>query len=220
MIIFWATLIGLSILAILFTAPLWRHRNYALAFLSVLAIPTLAFGLYSQLGNPSKLNHYYKQLARQDEIKRQLQKYRQPEDVIHELEHYTQNHPKDAHAWYLLGKLYLLNNNPNKAVQALKKAHSLKPKNNKIKLIYAQALYANNNKQLNKQSEQLLQEIVQTNPETVDAWHLLAINAYRQQNYKKAVSYWQNMLPYLKKPSPQRAYVLKMIAKAQNQKAN
>ena len=97
----------------------------------------------------------------------------------------------------------------------LQKAHQLKPQHLEYAVAFAQAQFFANQNKLSQQSKMLLVSVLQKMPNNIAALNLLAINAYSQQRYKKAIYYWEKMLPLFQPGSKDSQVLLAMIAKAQ-----
>ena len=136
-----------------------------------------------------------------------------PAAIIKRMREHLRVRPS-GEGWFLLGKLYLHQGQLPLAQQALAEANKLRPQHMQTQLLYAQSLFFQQRK-LNGQAHALLTQVLKQQPDHPVAINFLAMDAYQQQHYAQAVSYWEKLLPLYAADSADGKMLLKAIAKAQ-----
>lgn len=229
MFYFWFTLILLTFIALLFlTLPFLREKktcvftNYLLLIFLFIAVPLGSFSLYFHWGNSSKISQGYAMKDRAAEIKTAINKFGSRQKIIAALKAKLEQRPEDkesARGWYLLGKLYLGNQQLKPAITALEKAFQLNPSNPEISLALVTSKYYVN-KHLDSAEKNLLQQITHASiPYNIEAINLLAMDAYQNQKYEEAIHYWEQLLPLFPANTKDGSALLTIIAGAQRKRA-
>ena len=122
--------------------------------------------------------------------------------------------PNDAMGWLLLGKVAIANQDANSAQGAMEKAYALKPENSTIALGYAQALMMSQDESDQQQARGILEELVKRDYANLQVLSLIAFDAYRNQNYAKAITYWQAMQKLLPEQDSRHALLARSIQSA------
>ncbi len=213
-IVFWG-LIALMTLVALFiiSRPLIKERWVTLLIL--IAFPIVSILLYLHLGGSQSLQHYWALKRESKIVKAELAKIKNPQQIINQLKNHLNLHPDSPKGWYLLGRLYLGEQQFAKARQAFWKAYHLKPEDVEYAVALAQASFFNNHRRLDPKSLGILKDVLKRQPNNTAALNLLAINAYLRKDYKRAVRYWEQMLPMFPSGSRDSMALLGMIARAQ-----
>jgi len=126
------------------------------------------------------------------------------------LENHLKNNPDSARGWYLLGRLYVSQNKITNALHTFRKAYKLDSKDIPITLNYAGLLLENGDEKI---GVKLLEKLLQNNREQPEALSMLAMHAYKQKDFKVAVSYWRRLLNTLPEDSEEADSVRIAIAK-------
>ncbi|KOC89480.1 c-type cytochrome biogenesis protein CcmI [Winslowiella iniecta] len=108
-----------------------------------------------------------------------------------------QNDPHNINDWMMLGRIGMVLNNATTASQAFQHALQLAPNDPAIKLSYAEVLTRSSDPQDNREAELMLQQMLQADKNDLQVLALLAFNAFQQQQYDRAITLWQQMLPLL-----------------------
>lgn len=157
------------------------------------------------------LLHAQQQLAAAQKLRAQLGS---PDAIIAKLQQTLQQHPNSAQGWFLLGKIYFDQQSFSKAVSAFEKAYALQPNNPDILFYYAENLYLRDHSLAGK-PQQLLQKLLQLQPNNDLAINLLAVAAFNEKNYPLAIRYWEKILPHYSANSPDGKAILEALANAQ-----
>ena len=209
-----AGLISLLIIALGFVVwPLRCHRGWLVSVCSFIVLSSIT--MYYYWGGYTELQKV-KQRAQQRLLAEQaLKELKTPDAVISRLKDTLKKHPDSAKGWYLLGRIYASMGNAGAAQSAFTKAYRLEPKNLDIRLEYLQSLYIAHNGEQTAEIKLLLDNILSEQPNQPDALNFLAVDAYRHQDYAKAIKYWQRLLAILPRGSQEHQGILEALAKAQ-----
>lgn len=115
---------------------------------------------------------------------------------------------KDPRALHLLGVSYMQLQQAELAATVLARAHELAPDQPNIMFSYAEALLVANEGKLEQTSAQLLQRLLQINPENERVLFLLGWGSFNAERYEAAANYWQSLL-VLRDPASEGAQVLR-----------
>jgi cytochrome c-type biogenesis protein CcmH/NrfG len=212
---------GLIIILVLFTVlaalvlvyPLQRNRLLsATLFVSILGFT--AFG-YIYWGSFDKWSEYALQIKSRALAAEMLATIKKPEDLINKLKAKLDDTPHSAKGLYLLGRLYMSQNQIQPAVEAFAKAYHFKPDNEQFAVNYAQSLWELNKKQFSAESRGILTKLLDKNPNQPDALAMLAMDAYMHHANKVAISYWERLLKLVPSQSKEAEILRKAIVKAQ-----
>lgn len=221
---FWIAVLVMLMTALAFlTVPLVRsehQRKTSLltAAIIVAIVPVTAIILYSNFGAIHKVFEYEATQQHAAKVEAEIKKLGSLDNIIATLRQRVEANP-DGKGWALLGRLYLKAQNFNEAVQAFRRADQLTPNQPEILVGYAQSLYFVGKQQATPDILTLLNRVLQLQPNQPDAINLLAIIAYQQHDYAKAIHYWEQLLPLLAPGSEDQNQLLQMIAAAQQQLA-
>lgn len=152
----------------------------------------LAIFLYTQWGASQSLAKFYAMSEAASVDNKKLSGKKEIQQVTEKLMNYLNRHPKDAKGWYLLGRLYLDQNNVAKAVEAFKLSLANDPQNTELMVQYAQALYLREN-HLSHESMHFVQTALSQDPQNVTALNLLAVDAFKNHRYEMAITYWKRL---------------------------
>lgn len=127
-----------------------------------------------------------------------------------------QHSPDNVNDWMLLGHLGMLLNNATTASQAFRRALQLAPTNAEARLSYAEVLTRSSDPQDNRQASAMLNEMVSHDDRNLRLLGLLAFNDFSLQNYARAITGWQKMLPLLPPEDGRVAMIRRSIAEAKS----
>jgi len=213
-LVFWCIVAIMGMIALAFVlVPLnykrWSVSNLLLSIAIVIFLPLASFYFYHRWGDLKGVEQYYFFKKQESVLKRS------PEKVIEMLKARLAQDPRSAQGWFLLGRMYLTLGQFNKASQALYQANYLQPHRIETQILYAQALYFARGQKLQGKAKQMINAILKRDPQNPSAINLLAIAAYHQHNYQKAIAYWQQLLPTFPGNSEDAKALRHAIASAQ-----
>jgi len=211
-------LIGLLGTLILLANVLFLYPLKANRWISILLTPILlaliAAG-YASWGSFAQWQVHQRQLESQKQAKHLLNTIKTPEELISKLRAKLDNTPKSAKGWYLLGRLYINQNDFEHATEAFAKAHEFAPDKEQYEVNYIHGLWKLNNQQFNNHIIELLKNLLSRNPNQPDALAMLAMNSFMSHDYEGAINYWQQLLKLTPPQSEEALTIHKAIAKAQ-----
>lgn len=179
------------------------NEAWLLILIVVLGLPALSFGLYHFNGFQQANVNW---LRLQEAINPALDEFsqgkglpdslaKQPlEAVVHVLQARLQQQEESPQGWLLLGLLYGQTDQSDTSSQAFERALQLDPERTEIKLAYAETLIRQQNGQLSKRSAELMQEVLQADPDNSRALTFLAMASYNSGFYEQAVVLWKQLL--------------------------
>ena len=209
-----AYLVLFSLLAIvLLVYPLRKRLGLCIGLVLIIIISAgLGYGLW---GGFVPWQKYMQQQKSKKLAQKMLQSIKSPQQLIDKLKVKLDDSPTSAKGWYLLGRLYMSDNQLAQAVTAFSKACRFEPDNEKYIVNYAQSLWENNNRQFNAEIRQILSHLLDKNPGQADALAMLAMDAYEQKNYHQAIAYWRRLLKILPADDKDAETIRRAIAKIQ-----
>ena len=195
---------------------LYRDQpSYKTALLLLIVFPVAALLLYLHWGASQKLQQAELLQKRVAVVKAEIEKTGSPIAIIDALKSRLQQHPQSARGWFLLGRLYMSNQQYQDAVEVFAKANQLQPKQPGIMVSYVQAQFFSDQRVLKPAGRKLIQQALSIQPNNINAINLLAVDAYNHNDYQKALRYWLRLMPLIP-PHTKDAKVLNaMIEKAQ-----
>jgi cytochrome c-type biogenesis protein CcmH/NrfG len=166
--------------------------------------------------------NWYQFIQQQKALQQAQSILKQPKQVEHLLERLQQaviEHPEDAKAWFLLGRIYAANQDWPHAHDALLQAYRLHPDDLKTALFYVETIWHTQGR-ITKQAHMILQQVLKKDPNQPDALLMLATDAKEHQCYQQAILYWKRVLVMFPKDSEMYKILLEAIEDAQKQPEN
>jgi cytochrome c-type biogenesis protein CcmH len=182
-----------------------QYESRWLTFIFIFGVPLAVIGLYFILGNPAAL------FVKKDPQTVQI------EAMVSELESKLKEDPKNAQGWKFLGRSYAAMNRLPEAKIAYKKAIVLEPTNDDLLADLAD-LVAFQNKSLNSEAQEYIEQALKINPKNPKALALKGTALFDQKNYPQAISTWNLAIAALGSQNPEFVMGLKeSIKDAQEQ---
>ena len=101
--------------------------------------------------------------------------------------------PDDAEGWLMLGRSYMVLDQPEQAVTAYERVAKLRPDDAAALTDYADALAMKNGRDLAGEPLKLIERALKIEPGNLKALMLAGTAAFNRQDYATAVSYWDRM---------------------------
>jgi cytochrome c-type biogenesis protein CcmH len=215
--------LGLGLLSIIaLVIAYYPLRSYKKTWILLTPIFLIALaGTYWYWGAEAALHQYLQAEVKQQQVKAVLASIRSPNELVDKLKAQLQKQPESAKGWYLLGRVYVTQDQWKDAATAFAKAYQLQPDDERITVNYAQALWEVRQRNFDEDSHRLLSDVLTRNPNQPDALAMLAMEAYMRHDNKTAIEYWQRLLALAPQDSKDAQAIRKAIAKAQiNMKSN
>lgn len=202
-------LILLSLLILGVGLTFYRFQKSQIVFhgLSVLCLIIGIIAGYWQWGGWREYMAYKHQQAL-------LNSFKSPQELIEKIQDRLKQNPESAKGWFLLGRLYAAQGEWRAAMSSFKKAHDIEPQNVETSVHYAQSLWQLNQQKFTHEIRGLYRQILSENSNQPDALSMLAIDAFQNQEYQKAIQLWNRLLPLLSKDSTEANAVRQAIARA------
>lgn len=179
-----------------------KSLNRVTQLVLILSVPILAVGFYVFLGQPDLLDGAKKQTAVPEHAGQAsangASKLGTIEEIVEKLAAKMKEEPDNAEGWFMLGRSYMSLERYEEAVAALEKTNQLVPDNPVIMLRYADALTMMSGGQISGKPFELIKRAVEIKPDDPTGLWLLGMGYEEQGEYKKAISYWNLLLPILK----------------------
>jgi cytochrome c-type biogenesis protein CcmH/NrfG len=213
-------LIGLLVLltvsaSVVIVYPL--RRELKLSFFVTLCMFVFAATGYYYWGGFSALQQFNKQQESKLLADNMLKSLKSTGELIDKLRAKLDDNPASAKGWFLLGRLYSSENQESYALKAYAKAYHFKPEEEEFAVNYAHSLWQINNKQFNIEIKAIFKTLLDKNPKQPDALSMLAMDAFVNHAYEKAIEYWQRLLVLAPEQSKEAKAIRKAIAKAQSE---
>ena len=175
-----------------------RFTRYFLIF----SVPVLAIGFYTYLGSPDLIeaasSNVKQAAAPAGHSSSSNGKQASVEDMVEKLAAKMKEKPDNAEGWFMLGRSYMSMGRYKEAVDALEKTNKLVPNNPVVMLRYADALTMLRGGRLSGKPFDLIKKAVEIKPDDPTGLWLLGMGYEEKGEYKKAISYWNLLLPLLK----------------------
>ncbi|MCH9756725.1 MAG: hypothetical protein K0U37_06025 [Gammaproteobacteria bacterium] len=192
--------------------PLRNKKRLILLLLPVSAVFLVL--AYSGFGGWFEWHTFQVAQKKQAEAKQVIQALGSTTAIIERLKARLAETPKDAKAWFLLGRVYVSEGDWKHANEAYVIAHSLAPDNHEYSLHYAQSVWELNQQAFDDKTRALLEGILHVDSNQPDALAMLAYDAYTRHLNQDAVKYWERLLVLTPSPSEDADKLRQAIAKA------
>ena len=172
-----------------------RFTRYVLIF----TVPVLAVVFYTYLGQPDLIEGAKKQAAAPAGHSATAKgRMGSVEEMVEKLAAKMKDKPDNAEGWFMLGRSYMSMGRYKEAVDALEKTNNLVPNNPVVMLRYADALTMLRGGRLSGKPFELIKKAVEIKPDDQTGLWLLGLGYEEKGEYKKAISYWNLLIPLLK----------------------
>ncbi|OGV44417.1 MAG: hypothetical protein A3F46_06380 [Legionellales bacterium RIFCSPHIGHO2_12_FULL_42_9] len=175
--------------------------------------------LYGQWGGWVSWQHHQVKQVKSKQMQAILKQFKSTEVLIEKLKQKLDDTPGSAKGWYLLGRLYVSQNDWRAAHDSFQKAIKLAPSQERYRTNDVYVEWMINQRQFNAEIRKNLQSLLQKNPKQPDVLALLAMDAYQQNDYQQAIRYWQALLALAPADSESAKALRRAIARAQRKTA-
>ena len=214
----WGVWAGFGLIGMLGVAvaiyPLRFKKKILFALIPAVAV-FLFFG-YVIWGGGFEWQAFQAAEQKKREAKRVIESLGSVDAVVSRLKTRLSENPKDAKAWFLLGRVYASSGNWSDAKAAYTVAHGLLPNKHEYTLHYAESIWELNHQAFDDKTRALLTQILDENPKQSDALAMLAYDAYKRQHHKEAVAYWERLLELVDPSTEEAAKIRQAIVKARD----
>jgi cytochrome c-type biogenesis protein CcmH/NrfG len=169
-------------------------------------------------GDHRSLAQWHAMQQQRELINDYLTQYDTPDKIIAQLTYRLQQDPDSHQGWFLLGRLYVGQQQYTNAMLAFTHALRLQPDHLDTLFQLAQTDYLQHDGDLSVTGERYLAQLLATDADYPPALNLAAAAAYQRQAYASAIDYWQRLLNFYP-PGDEQATILQAIARAKQQQA-
>lgn len=187
------------------------RRVVGLAAAIALGIPVLAFGFYTLLGSPQLPDQPYS--ARADRALDMQDQEAMVRNMVAQLTARLEKDPADGKGWALLGRSLRVTGQPDKALEAYRKAARLIPGDTQLRMEYAAVLLdkVEPGAPFPPEFVGVMREILAVDPRNADALYFLGIAEMQTGNAVKGREYFTRLVTVLPEGSEERAEVQKQL---------
>lgn len=140
--------------------------------------------------------------------------------ILEELHRQENRASAQPTVWILQAQLAMQQGHYTEAKQAYYKAHQEYSDDIDISVSYAQAWYLSDNQNVSPQLADFLKNLEAQDPEQTGLINLLAVIAFHQQDYNKAIRYWNELIPQYPENSSEAITINAAIVTAQKELEN
>src|SRR5882762_6694586 len=159
-----------------------------------MAIPIGVIALYLVVGNPKALSPSLPQMAAAAQPGGPMSN-QQIAANVEKLAKKLEQNPNDAEGWLMLGRSYVSMERFADAATAYEHVTKLNANDAGVWADYAEALAMANGQRLAGKPSDAINRALQIDPKHQKALDLAGSAAYQAGDYKKAIDYWQKLLP-------------------------
>lgn len=152
---------------------------------AALVLPVVVISLYMTWGNPAGLA-----------LVQEMRDSPAPENLagyIDRMERITQVQPENGEVWYMLGRAYLADQQPDKSVLAFGQSLRRLGERPEVLAQLAQARFFAGGNELDSEAVAALSRALELDPNEPTALGLLGIAAFEGGDYAGAISYWERL---------------------------
>ncbi len=192
-------------------------RSRASLIIILFTVPALAIPLYLTLGSPQTIDmpSATRLAGSPHEGAQTTGDAPSVSEMIIKLEKRLQEEPEDAKGWYLLSRAYMHTQQFEKAEQALQKLTQLATNDANIWANYADVVAVNQNGSLEGKPYEYAKRALAIEPKHPKALWLAGTYHFQQQQYDKAIRFWQTLQQELPVDSKDAEMIRGSIADAQ-----
>lgn len=190
----------------------------------VLILIGLSYVTYNIYGSHRDVVIWQETLARLPDLSVKLMSDAQSEMTEQEMNDLTlslrtqlQRTPKDGMGWLLLGRVALSNRDIQTAVAAMEKSYRLLPGDPDVMIGYAQALMLSGDEGNVGTARELLSKVIKKNHGNLQAFSLLAFEAFERGSFEEAIAAWTTMEKLMPLDDPRRSMIKRSIERAKKQ---
>lgn len=185
-----------------------------------LAVPVLAIGLYSYLGEYAALTTA-PTAARQAAASHAAgaENGQQPtvSEMVEKLAARLQSNPEDAEGWFMLGRSYMVMQRYAEAASALERVHALVGDEPNVLVAYADALAMASDGRIAGKPQAMIEKALTLEPHNKVALWLAGMGRAETGEHTAAIAYWQRLLPLIQNDPQSTADVQALITRSQAQ---
>ena len=176
----------------------------------VLVIPIFVISVYSFIGDPNSIEKLVL-VSDLKNTKNNSEKLVSVEQMLNRVERRLLDDPNNTDDWLMLANSYVVLKRYPEAIRAFENLYRLKGDDPSLLFRYADVLAMANSGIFAGKSSELIKKALQLDPQNTMGLWLAGLVAYEEGEIKKAINYWQNVLPKLEIGSEEEKNIRKYI---------
>jgi len=176
----------------------------------LLVIPVFVISVYSFIGDPNSIEKLVL-VSDLKNTKNNSEKLVSVEQMLKRVERRLLDDPNNTDDWLMLANSYVVLKRYPEAIRAFENLYRLTGDDPSLLLRYADTLAMANSGIFAGKPTQLIKKALQLEPQNTMGLWLAGLVAYEEGEIKKAISYWQNVLPKLEEGSEEQKNIKKYI---------
>ena len=176
----------------------------------LLLIPVFVISVYSFIGDPNSIEKLVL-VSDLKNTKNNSEKLVSVEQMLKRVERRLLDDPNNTDDWLMLANSYVVLKRYPEAIRAFENLYRLKGDDPSLLFRYADVLAMANSGIFTGKPSELIKKALQLDPQNTMGLWLAGLVAYEEGEIKKAISYWQNVLPKLEEGSEEQKNIKKYI---------
>ena len=176
----------------------------------LLVIPVFVISVYSFIGDPNSIEKLVL-VSDLKNTKSDSEKLVSVEQMLKRVERRLLDDPNNSDDWLMLANSYVVLKRYPEAIRALENLYRLKGDDPSLLFRYADVLAMANSGIFAGKPSELIKKALQLDPQNTMGLWLAGLVAYEEGEVKKAINYWENVLPKLEIGSEEEKNIRKYI---------
>ena len=176
----------------------------------LLVIPVFVISVYSFIGDPNSIEKLVL-VSDLKNTKNNSEKLASVEQMLNRVERRLLDDPNNTDDWLMLANSYVVLKRYPEAIRAFENLYRLKGDDPSLLFRYADVLAMANSGIFTGKPSELIKKALQLDPQNTMGLWLAGLVAYEEGEVKKAINYWENVLPKLEIGSEEEKNIRKYI---------
>ena len=181
-----------------------------ISIILLLVIPVFVISVYSFIGTPNSIEKLVL-VSDLKNTKNDSEKLVSVEQMLKRVERRLLDDPNNSDDWLMLANSYVVLKRYPEAIRALENLYRLKGDDPSLLFRYADVLAMANSGIFAGKPSELIKKALQLDPQNTMGLWLAGLVAYEEGEVKKAINYWENVLPKLEIGSEEEKNIRKYI---------
>ena len=181
-----------------------------ISIILLLVIPVFVISVYSFIGAPNSIEKLVL-VSDLKNTKSDSEKLVSVEQMLKRVERRLLDDPNNSDDWLMLANSYVVLKRYPEAIRALENLYRLKGDDPSLLFRYADVLAMANSGIFAGKPSELIKKALQLDPQNTMGLWLAGLVAYEEGEVKKAINYWENVLPKLETGSEEEKNIRKYI---------
>lgn len=181
-----------------------------ISIILLLVIPVFVISVYSFIGTPNSIEKLVL-VSDLNNTKSDSEKLVSVEQMLKRVERRLLDDPNNSDDWLMLANSYVVLKRYPEAIRALENLYRLKGDDPSLLFRYADVLAMANSGIFAGKPSELIKKALQLDPQNTMGLWLAGLVAYEEGEVKKAINYWENVLPELEIGSEEEKNIRKYI---------